>query len=376
MATKHKAAAKRKGKKKGGSPVHYMSTKRPKGYKPLKRKTAAKIVDSDLRVLLKGLRNDERKVKRERDFQSGKAEDLYTRGKGDLEFIRAEVEDATNAQNSKIDQSYTETGTKLQALQAALQGELGQNSQANKAAALAEQARLGIQQSGTGNFDADAANQQAVAAQTGSNEQANLGLAKGMSADIGQMLLGMNQGSFLSNMGRILNTKNDSQAQLSHTSNEQLMDIMDQMGETRAGRGGAISKLYGEMDDRRFNRWSTQKEMGFNQQLAANEFNLNLQQTRKENALRAAAARRAKSYGGGGGGGGSSGFSSGASAGASSGSGGSRRRGPLQGALTYGAMFGAGMGKAYGGKPKKPKKPKKLKTRYTSTGKHADWFRS
>jgi hypothetical protein len=308
---KGKNAAKKKAapKKKGGSPVRYIHTK-PKSFKSKGiRRKAKKIVRGDLNQLIKGITNDMGGIRRDRDYGNAKSEALYDRTKGDLEYIRGEVTDTVGANNAKIDAQYEATGSKMRDLQQALKSELGANSAANKDAAMAELARLGIEQTGTGRFDADASFSQALADQSGANQNANLDAAQAMSADVGAMLQSMNEGQFQAGMGQAMNTRNSAISDLTQTSNEALMDLRGDISEARAGRGSAVAKLYEQMRESRFNQWATTREMNFNQKLSAMQYNQSEAQRRKDNAVAAAARRRAAQSGGGGGGGGGGGTS-------------------------------------------------------------------
>jgi hypothetical protein len=310
MATKHKAAAKKKAaskkKKKKGSPVRYLNPKasKYKGGKAIRR-AATRRVDSDIRRQEAALNREGSKVRRERDYATGQANDLLTRSKGDLDYIYGEVADTQQAQDAKIAEAYGATKGKVSALQQALQGEMADTSAANKSAAMEELARLGIQQTGTGRFDADASYAQQLAQQSGANTNANLDIAQGMSADIGAMLQSMAAGQHQSSVGKAVNLNQESVSKLAHTANEQLMDLVDEGKDARMGRGNAIADLYDQMYNTRFNQWAQTREMNFNQRLGAMQFNQSEAQRRKENAIAAAARRRAaQSHGGGGGGGG------------------------------------------------------------------------
>lgn len=309
-AVRHKKKAPAKKKKKGGGGFH-MSYKGStfKGGKSI-RKRATQRVDSDLRKLITALNNQQAGVRRERDYQVGQANDLLERSKGDLDYIYGEVADTQKAQDAKIAEQFAQTGGKLQALQQALQGQMADTSSSNKQAAMAELQRLGIQETGLDRFDADASYAQQLAQQSGANNNANLAASAAMSADIGAMLQSMAAGQHQSNVGTAVNQHQASVSQLAHTANEQLMDLIDEGKEARAGRGSAIADLFDQMYNTRFNQWATTRDMNFNQKLAAMQFNQSEAQRRKENAMAAAAARRAAASRGGGGGGSSSGGTS------------------------------------------------------------------
>lgn len=331
MATKHMSAAKRKAGSHKPKPKKAVNKKKPAPKKKKKsggfhmsgksssfkgrglHKKAANRVDGQLRQLISQLNNEGAGVRRERNYQIGLADDLLERSRGDLDYIYGEVADTQKAQDAKIAEGYAQTGAKVQELQQALQGQMADTSATNKQAAMDELARLGIQQTGTGRFDADASYAQQLAQQSGANTNANLATSQAMSAEIGAMLQSMAAGQHQSNVGTAVNQHQASVSQLSHTANEQLMDLIDEGKEARAGRGAAINELFDQLYNTRFNQWATTRDMNFNQRLAAMQFNQSEAQRKRENAMAAAAARRAArgSSGGGGGGHGTSYSSSG-----------------------------------------------------------------
>jgi len=219
------------GRRKGGHGKFYGAMG---GYRGVPYKRAAGIVNSQIRRAINDL---------QREAQQSR--NLYQQSKGDLRHIFGEVSEQIGSSNRNIADLYSGAmGSGQEATSDLLAGQSAQ-TEAAKAAASAELARLGIQGSGNlGRMDADALFASQMAQQAGANNQANLGLASSMAGDVGQLLAGMASGSHLSNRGQALNTRNNS-----------LTDLRSQMGDIRQERGPMINELLESMLQSDFQRW-------------------------------------------------------------------------------------------------------------------------
>lgn len=224
-------------------------------------------------------------------FDINTANGLFDRTKGDLNYVFNEADDFIGAKNQQIDQRFTDTGSQLGQLFQQLQGTLGQTSAANRNAAVGEQSRLGIQQSGMGNFDSDANFQQMLAQQSGAGAQATNQMMQGSANEIGSLLQSMSQASLASAMGRATNDRNDAITGARQGYRSEVSDIRGDIRDVNKNRPAAINELFKAMQNDAYQRWAETQQMDFQNQLATNNFNLDVSKLNSDNLWKKAEQR-------------------------------------------------------------------------------------
>lgn len=182
------------------------------------------------------LKQQKKSIKKTARFAVGQSKNMFKRSRKDLKTIRKDVVGFIGSQNQAINKRYGETSTGLSAINSNLQSSLSNQSAAAKSAAMSELQRLGLQGVGLNQFNADAANQQAVASQLGANEQANLSAMRYGDLSIGNLLKGMAHGSYQSQLGTALNTRNDDISLIRQKRGDALQQLIMQM---RGNKGGS-----------------------------------------------------------------------------------------------------------------------------------------
>lgn len=244
-------------------------------FKGVSRDKAAGLVNADIRTYIDELRREAEAAKSQYGYEENKANTLYNRTKGDLDYVYGEADEYIGSQNGKIDARYNQSKTAAQAAQQALLAQLGGNGASNTSETHGELARLGMDGGQfTQRMGADQQYALGTANQTGANNQANLNLMQLGSADIGQLLLGMNKGSQTSAMGRALNNRNDLLSDISQSRSQDLQGIRGEMRDIRGQRGGAIKQMLEQLVESQFGRYAENRTMNFNERMAQQSLNL------------------------------------------------------------------------------------------------------
>lgn len=256
------------------------------------RKKAALIVQREVNKTLRELRSEARQTQ-----NAGKKAINKTRGerraiKGDLRYLFNEADDYIGAQNEQINSRYNQTAEDLGSIFGSLQANQGQQIDARRAAAMAEMERLGIQQTGMGQFDADAAYLQGMGQQQQANALANLDVQKRNSSTVGDLLQSMSRGSRTSLLGQADMESQENINDIRGDVRGQLMDIFDSMREVKMDRPRATNELWMQMQDSAYQQWAEQGQMNFQNQLAANQFNLDVSKLNSDNLWKKAAMRQ------------------------------------------------------------------------------------
>lgn len=198
--------------------------------KPRSKKKSSGSRDSNILHYQHGISQ----ARRSRDHGIRDARNLFNRGIKDNQYIAAEVRDYLNSINIQNRKGFNATAAQQAAANALLQSTMQSNTDVNAGNASAELARLGIQQSGLGDFQQDANFAKMIASQTGANDISNTNTAANNSAAIGRLLLGMNQGERQSNVGKLTNKKADAITGLNDDYNDFKLSQMDAISEYRA----------------------------------------------------------------------------------------------------------------------------------------------
>lgn len=247
------------------------------------RKEARLEVQTENNKLIRALLDQAKNYRQDLEFDTNKANTLFDRTKGDLNYVFNEADDFIKGRNQAIINRYQSTGNEIGEVFSGLQNALGQTSNANRDAALQEQARLGIQQSGMGNFDQDANFAQLQAQQLGSSAQANLDMQRNSATEIGALLRSMGQASLASAVGRATNARQDSITGAQQGFRENINNIRSDITDVRKNRSQAVGDLHRAMEDAAYQRWAESQQMDFNNQLAANQFNLGVSKHNSDN---------------------------------------------------------------------------------------------
>lgn len=255
------------------------------------RTEAQATVQQEINLQVKALMDQIAKQKNAKQYDVEKIKALYNRTAGDLDYVFGEANDYIGSQNRKIDRQYGATTQGVQDDYAQYRQQAAQQVAANRGNAMSELERLGIQQSGLGRFDADAANTQGLAAANQQNVLANLGTMQQGTDEIGALLGSMSQASLASARGRAANTRQD---QIGDTRQEYLEYFNDQLNSINSikrQRPQMVNELYQAMQGNNFQQWMDMQQANFNNQLATNNFNLDVAGLNSDNTWKAAAQR-------------------------------------------------------------------------------------
>lgn len=261
-------------------------------YKGVPYNQARRLVQLQIQEALNELRREKQGVGR--DYQHGveDANTLYNRSIGDLEHIYKESGDYIGFQNQAIADAFAANKAENAAATQALLGTLSGNTSGVIGGVDAEMARLGITgAANTGGISADGAFAGNLAGINGANEQANIAAMAAGSADVGNLLLGMNAGSRSSHMGQAVNDRNYMLTELLRNRDDNLNDIRQAMRDVRGKKGGMINELLMQLS-----------QTGFDQFIALQQLRLQQQASRKgrggKKKHRKSSRRSYQSYGG------------------------------------------------------------------------------
>lgn len=292
--------APKKGRNKGGGGGGGTNTSTP-GLGPYipgefegpSRREARVIVDRENQQLITDLLREAQNYKKDLKYDTRQANNLFERSQGDLNYIFGEAQDYMGNRSQAIDNRYEQTGGVLGNIYGGLSAAVGQNSDAARANILAEQARLGIQGSGTADLEADAANRQQIASYLGSSAQSSNEMMRNASNEIGNLLGSMSAASLASAVGRADNRRQDTISDARQGYRQDIRGIRQDIGDVNRNRHGAISELHSAMQNNAYQQWAEGQQMAFNNQLATNKFNLDVSQLNSDNFWKRAATRQA-----------------------------------------------------------------------------------
>jgi len=241
-------------KKKGGR-----KSGRPPG---INMRAANNLVQQDINTQIRALRNQAQGQARARDFDISKLEALFGRTKGDLDYLFDEAKDFTTGQSAKIDQRFDETGASMNQLFNSFKTENQANTNSRRDAASAELARLGIQQSGLGKFDEDAAFAEGMSNTNQANNNANLAAMKFGADEIGQLLQGMATGSHASNVGQANTTKDQGIAQARQDFSQYMKGVTDKATEIQSTKFVKATDLAQQLQAQKFSQFMQMRAAG------------------------------------------------------------------------------------------------------------------
>ena len=222
------------GKKKGGG-------KKGGGWNYTK---AANVVQGDINAQLRQILSQALGQRDAKNFDINKAEALFKRSKGDLDYLFNEAKDYNRAQSEKINQRFASTGEDIGALFDTFKAENEASTGNRRDAAMAELQRLGIQQSGLGTFDEDAANAASMADVNNSNVSANLAAMQAGAGEVGDLLAGMATGSHASAVGQATNTRNSAVADINQNFNQYRREVFAEAMKANSMKNSAALDMF------------------------------------------------------------------------------------------------------------------------------------
>ena len=295
-----------------------------------------RLIRSQIRPEIKALRRERRDVRRDARDEIQSTRNQYKRTKADLNKIYGETGEYIAGRNADTLAGFNQAKTDSSASQAALIAQLGLNASGVSGGATDELGRLGI--SGDqflGGAQADANFMGGLAAQQGANQQSNLDLMASAAGGIGNLLLGMNQGSLASSLGQARNDRTDALNDIRSTRRDTVSDINRAIRDTRSSRKDLAAQLYQQLLQTNWGMFVDSKNLQQNQQ------QINLQRRAQRFSERQSRRAASGSGGGSGGSGGGGGSRSGGGSGGSS----SNNYYTTSNDLLLGALLGGKKGK-------------------------------
>lgn len=245
-------------------------------YQGVSRKEAAAIVNRDAAREIRSIGREARNMRDGFNYDVNKINALHDRTVGDLNKVWGETIDYQGGRSQLIADQYANTGNQLAQFAQNTLAQQQQGTQNTRNAAMAEMERLGIQQSGMGTYDADANFLQALGQQASANNQSAVGMQAAMSADMGATLQAMSRGALASAVGRAGLNRQDATNDLRQAFRGDMRNIRDIVREIRMGRKDATNELWQLLDQNAFNKYRDMADMNFQNNLAASQFNFNV----------------------------------------------------------------------------------------------------
>lgn len=208
-------------------------------------KTARRLTNGVIRDEVKDLRGQRREINRAARHANKEVRNQYRRGAEDLEYVHNETGDYIDFQNQQAQSGFNSASLEQNAAALALQNQLQNVYDAGEGSATAEMARLGITGASgfLGQLASDRANSQVMGQQTANNNAANLGLAQANAGAVGNLLSGMNQGSYLSAIGQNLNSKNEGMNANREEQRDQLALVREAIRDAQGSRKDTFFQL-------------------------------------------------------------------------------------------------------------------------------------
>lgn len=226
------------------------------GYPGVSKKQARQLVNDQIKPELRSMRNDRKFVNRQAKDAVADTNSLYNRSVGDLNHVFGEAGDYIGALGQQINQGYSDTATKVGAIDTAATSQIQTQTDAVKQAIQSELQRLGIQQTGIDpRLQADSQFTQNVSTQMGANNQANLAASQQSANTVSGLLGGMIAGSKASNLGQAANTRNAAISDVQRTKRDDLSTILESMQEIKKSRPAMIRDMLMKLQAQGFDQW-------------------------------------------------------------------------------------------------------------------------
>ena len=219
-------------------------------YKGVNVKKVKRLVNGILKDEIRDLKRGLKEVKRDAAHQMGDISTEYDRAKGDLDHIYKETGDYINHLSGQTNQAYSQQASTMQAANAALQQQLRGTYTGAVNGVNAEMARLGISGAANiGGLAADGAFLGGLANMSGANDLSTLGMMGANSNSLMNLIAGMNQGSYISNLGRALNSRNDQLQDTRQDRLDNINEVRDAIKDVKAGRRDMLNQLLNQLQE-------------------------------------------------------------------------------------------------------------------------------
>jgi hypothetical protein len=232
-------AKKKVKKKKGGGRYGKVG-----GYKGVKKSTAKNLASGVYQTEMRELQGQQRNLDRDTRQSVNEAENQYARAKGDLAHVYGETGKYIDTQKAATAAEYAAGEDRTVQATAALKSQLEGLYSGATGGAESELERLGI--SDAGNYQgilSDALNAQSVASQSGENARSTMNQSGTNAGALMSLLAGMNQGSYTSSAGQILNARNDAISKAKDEQYNQTRKIRDAMVQAKKSRKDVYLQL-------------------------------------------------------------------------------------------------------------------------------------
>lgn len=264
MATKRRVT-KHKGKKKKG-PARYGKVG---GYKGVKKSTAQDLARGVYNTEMRELQGQQRNLDRDTRQNVLEAENQYNRAKGDLSHVYGTTGKYIDTQKTNTAAQYASGEQQASAASAALKSQLGDLYSGATGGAESELERLGI--SDAGNYQgllSDSLNAQATAEQSGENARSTMAQSGSNANALMSLLSGMNQGSYTSSTGQILNARNDAIGKAKDEQYNQTRKIRDAMVQAKASRKDIYLQLLQQLQQTGWSQYLQNQQLGIQRKQA------------------------------------------------------------------------------------------------------------
>ena len=251
--------------------------------------------NAELRNILQQLRQSSRSYRREQ-------KKTIARGKNtrdDLRYIFGETADWLGAQQGQMNDRYTGARQNVNDIYDNMQSNVQANTNQNQNAMLDELRRMGINSVDTSQFNKDATFLQNMGEGNRGNAMANLQSGQTGANSVADMLAAAMQGERTSAIGKSYNEQGEQLGDLRQDYTDIFKDLRGQAARARQGQGAAVRELLLTLEDQQYQRQAEMGQQNFLNQMAANEFNLDVDkfnfdiaQNRQELIQQRAAARR------------------------------------------------------------------------------------
>lgn len=262
---------------------------------------ARSIVRADtndqLRAILQQLRGSQRTYRREQNKIKNTGKNQRT----DLKYIFGEAADWMEGEQARTNERYGGVKDNINNIYGDLNSTVQANTDRNENAMMDELRRLGINSVDTSQFNKDANFLQGLSHSNQSNALANVNAGQTGANQVNDMLMGSLRGDRASRIGQSYNQQGEQLGDLRQDYNEIFKELRGEASRARSGQGAEIRELLMALEDQGYQRQADMAQQNFMNQMAANEFNLDVDkfnfdiaQNRQDLVRQRAAARRRK----------------------------------------------------------------------------------
>lgn len=246
--------------KKGKKPARYGAVG---GYKGVRKSTARDLADGVFQKEMRELQGQQRNLDRDTRQNVLEAENQYARAKGDLSHVYGTTGKYIDTQRTNTAAEYASGEQQSVAAANALKAQLSGLYSGATGGAESELERLGI--SDAGNYQgimSDSLNAQAVASQSGENARSTMSQSGQNANALMGLLAGMNQGSYTSSAGQILNARNDAISRAKDEQYNQTRKIRDAMVQAKSSRKDIYLQLLQQLQQTGWSQYLQSQQLG------------------------------------------------------------------------------------------------------------------